>query len=383
MRILLAAGLLAVIVAPAAADTFGGFSGVDRPYLVNSDKVCTPIVVVGGTAKGAPICEKAAADILAKLSFKDPIPQRGAKSAFAATAASRTLTVTTKSGDKVVVWDATDPIGKVVEVYASQYEDRVAIAYTVRRMGKEVTDVIAFDLGKPAQATPIPDPNTPSGTPVVTAPPADPALTKALTTARKASKTKAAGAWAGVLAVDADNAEAQYQLSVIHARKKDKQAALAGLSQLAASKRPDAIELLVEARFDPAFAALRADPTFRDKVGLDRKGTSAYEKLMGLGGQWEQTGTSCDKPEVRLTATRDRVVRIRIKSSCSGQVYDLPFKGQWRLEGNRIVLTFPNKGKAVSAADEAFCTFESVGDEDSLRCQLDRDLDFVVLPTRR
>jgi hypothetical protein len=51
MRVLLAVGLLAVTAGPAAAETFGGFSGVDRPYLVNSDKVCTPLVVTAGAAK--------------------------------------------------------------------------------------------------------------------------------------------------------------------------------------------------------------------------------------------------------------------------------------------------------------------------------------------
>ncbi len=383
MRALLAAGLLAVTAGPAAADTFGGFSGVDRPYLVNSDKVCTPLVVTGGTAKGAPACEKVGADIVAKLSIKDPLAQRGAKASFAATAASRTLTVTRAAGDKVVTWDATDPIGKVVEVYASQYDDRVAVAFTVRRMGKEVTDIVAFDLGKPSQAKPLPDPNvvTPTPTPVASA--EDPAVTKAVAAARKAAKGKALAAWKAVVALDAAHSEAQYRIAIAQLAAKAKAEALAALTTLAESSRPDAIEWLVEARFDPAFAPLRADPTFRAKVGLDRKGTTSYERLMGLGGQWEQTGTSCDKPEVRFTATRDRVVRIRVKSRCQGQVYDLPFKGIWRIDGNRVVLTFPTRGKQVSAADEAGCQFEAAGDEDSLRCSLDRDIDFVVLPTRR
>ena len=48
-----------------------------------------------------------------------------------------------------------------------------------------------------------------------------------------------------------------------------------------------------------------------------------------------------------------------------------------------MVLTFPTKGKQVTAADEAGCQFEAAGDEDALRCALGRDLDFVVLPTRR
>ncbi|MBA3452746.1 MAG: hypothetical protein H0T42_06635, partial [Deltaproteobacteria bacterium] len=377
MRVLLAAGLLAVTAGPAAAETFGGFSGVDRPYLVNSDKVCTPLVVTAGAAKGSPACEKAGADIVAKLSIKDPIVQRGAKANFAATAASRTLTVTRKTGDKVVTWDAMDPIGKVVDVYASQYDDRVAVAYTVRRMGKEVIDIVAFDLGRPAQATPLPDPNAVTPTPpAATAPREAPALTKAVAAARKAPKAKALAAWKAVIAVDAAHSEAQYRIAAAHAAK-SKAEALAALTTLAGSPRPDAVEWLVEARFDPAFASLRADPTFRTKGGLDRKGATSYERLMGLGGQWEQTGTSCDKPEVRFTATRDRVVRIRVKSSCGGQVFDLPFKGTWRIDGNRVVLTFPTKGKQVSAADEAGCEFEAAGDEDSLRCRLDRDIDFV------
>ncbi len=383
MRVLLAVGLLAVTAGPVAAETFGGFSGVDRPYLVNSDKICTPLVVAGGAAKGSPICEKAGADIVAKLSIKVPIIQRGAKASFAASAASRTLTVTNKTGDKIVTWDATDPIGKVVEVYASQYDDRVAVAYIVRRMGKEVTDIVAFDLGKPTQATPLPDPTVTPTLPVTPVAPEDPAVTKAVTAARKAAKAKSVAAWKAVLALDAAHSEAHYRLAAAQLAAKAKSEALAELTTLAGSTKPDAIEWLVEARFDPAFATLRADPVFRTKVGLDRKGTTSYERLMGLGGQWEQTGTSCDKPEVRFTATRDRVVRIRVKSSCGGQVFDLPFKGAWRTEGNRVVLTFPTKGKQVSAADEAGCQFEAVGDEDSLRCKLDRDIDFVVLPTRR
>ncbi len=164
---------------------------------------------------------------------------------------------------------------------------------------------------------------------------------------------------------------------------KAKADAIATIEKLAASTRADAIEWLVEARFDAAFAPLRADATFRTKVGLDRKPATTYERLMGFGGQWEQSGTACDKPEVRLTATRDRVVRLRVKTKCEGVGYDMPFKGTWRLDGDRVVLTFPTKGKAASADDDAPCKFEAAGDEDALHCAVGRDLDFAVLPTRR
>ncbi len=395
MRWSLLAVVTAALATPAAADTFGGFSGVERHYLVNEDKVCTPLAA--NATKGSPSCEKTTADIVAKLSIKPPLPQKekGDKAAYSATASGRALTIT-RNGATVVEWTHTDPISKIVEVYASEYNDRVAVAYLTRRMGKEVTAVVAFTLQKGAGTT-MNDPQTPTQpTPPVQTPTQptptqpvvaeDPRVTKAVAAARKATKAKAIAAWQAVLAIDADHSEAHYQIASFQIAAKKKDDALAELGALATSTRPDAIEWLIEARFAAAFASLRADPSFRAKTGLDRKPAAAvnsYERLMGFGGQWEQTGTSCDKPEVKFTATRDRVVRIRIKSKCAGDSFDLPFKGRWRLDQDRVVLTFPTRGKAVSAEDEAACKFEAVGDEDALRCVLGRDIEFSVLPTRR
>src|SRR5262245_60335508 len=115
----LAAGCLGFLglAGAARAVKLGGFSGVDRAYLVNQDKVFSPLKLNEGVAAGAPSCATAPADVVAKLSFKDPILQTGAKATFAATASGRTLTVTRKdSGTQVVTWTAIDPIGKVVEV---------------------------------------------------------------------------------------------------------------------------------------------------------------------------------------------------------------------------------------------------------------------------
>ena len=384
--------VLLALSGTAGADTFGGFSGVDRPYQVNQDKVCTPLVVTSGVASGTPACTKTSADILAKLRFKEPLPQKGLpKPTFAATASGRTLTITRASTEgAIVTWDAPDPIGKIIEVYGSQYDDRVAVAYTTRRMGKEFTDVVAFDLQKESGTKPPPT-GDPAGTtpapPTPAAPPVDPKVQKAVDAAKKAAKgPKAIAAWKAVLALDAQHSEALLMLAAQQAQAKQPADAMATLGTLAASTRADAIEMLIEARFDPAFASLRADPAFRAKVGLDKKpgaAVTAYERLMGFGGQWEQTATSCDKPEVRFNATRDRVVRIRVKSRCEGSAYDLPFKGTWRIDGDRVVITMPTKGKQVTQADEAGCAFEQQGDEDALRCNLGRDIEFVVLPTRR
>jgi hypothetical protein len=368
--------------AVASADSFGGFSGVDRQYVVNQEKVCKPLDVKAGAATGTPACETATADIIARLSFKDPIIQSGRDATFAATASGATLTVTKKAaGTTLVTWKAPDKI-KVVDVFKDQYDTRIAVTYTTRRAGKEVTDVIAFDLGQGAATTKPVDPVTNPTTNPAPVAPIDPKLAKALEVARKAPKGKAVAAWKAVLAIDATNSEAQFRIAQVQAAGKQHAEAIATLTALAGSPAPDAIEWLIEARFDNAFAALRADPKFRAAVGLDRKGTSLYEKLMGFGGQWEQTGTPCDKPEIRFTTLRDHTFKLRVKTTCSGQVYDTPFKGTWRIDGTHLVLGLPNKGK-VTADDEAGCEFETQGDEDALRCQIGRDIEFTVLPTRR
>src|SRR3569833_1456109 len=82
----------------AYADTFGGFSSIAVPYLVNQDRLCTPLEVVNGKATGAPKCDKAAADDIAKATSKPGVIQSGAKATFA----------------------------------SSPHEDRVAVTYTTR-----------------------------------------------------------------------------------------------------------------------------------------------------------------------------------------------------------------------------------------------------------
>jgi hypothetical protein len=375
----------------AAADTFGGFSAVDAPYLVNQDRLCAPLEVANGQATGTPKCDKAAADDVAKLTIKPGTIQSGAKATYAATAAGATLTIT-KNGAPAVVWKAPDPIGRIVELYASTYEDRVAVAYTTRRLGKEVTDVVGFVIVKTTGREQPPGVTPPTTTPPTTSPtgPAgvaakeDPELTKALAAARKADKKKALSAWKAVRVVDPDNSEAGFRIAELHAQAKQPAEATASLEELAKSRRVDAIEWLVEARFDTVFAAIRSDPKYRAAVGLDRKAATGYERVMGFGGQWEQTGTSCDAPEIRMTLKRDRTVKLNVKSSCNGQVFDLPFKGTWRLDDpDHVTLSLPTKGQAATAKDEAPCVIKKHGEEDALHCAIGKDLDFEVLPTRR
>jgi hypothetical protein len=381
-RLVLALTLLAT---PAAADTFGGFSGVAPPYLVNQDRACTPLDVKDGLASGAPSCQPVKADELAQLSIKPPVAQHGASADFTASASGRTLVVTNSSGAAVVAWTAADPIGKIVDVFASPGGDRVAVAYTTRAFGHETTQVVAFLLVKTSGRS-NPPPTTSTGTPPPVTqtepPPVDPKVAKAADAARRLGGAKSIAAWQKVLALDAAHSEAQYRIAAVRAATKQPADAIAALQTLAKSPRSDAIEWLVEARFDPAFAAVRADPGYRAAVGLDRPANGTYERLMGLGGQWLQNGTQCDTGEVHFTVKQNRSFTIVFRSACGGGVTEQTFKGTWELDGAGVKLVLPTNGKAT-AEDVAVCTFEKQGQEDALRCALSKDLEFTVLPVRR
>ena len=264
-------------------------------------------------------------------------------------------------------------------------------------MGKEQTNIVGFDLQK--AGTPIvsdpgvkdpKDPNAPKDPNDPNAPkdpntgvlPDDPKVAKAVDAATKAPKAKQLAAWQAVLAIDPGHSESMFRIAQLQIGAKQPGDALRQLEILAKSSKPDAIEWLIEARFDAAFATLRADPKFRLAVGLDRKPATPYERVMVFGGQWEQTGTSCDKASVQMKMSRDRNFKLSVKTACQGQIYDIPFKGKWRVEPAGIVLILPNRGKAT-AADEARCNFEPQGDEDTLHCDLGKGIEFIVFPARR
>jgi hypothetical protein len=395
-------GAAAVLVAAggaARAGVFDGFGGREDAYLVGADRVCAPLAVAHGAAHGAPACHQAASDEIARLSVKAARPERGAQAKLAARAAGRTLTVTRVDGGQTLVrWDSLDPISRVVDVYASSYGNLVAVEMMVRRGGRDRAEVVGFDLRGAAPAHPAAGSEAGSGagsgagaasgsgagsgsSAGAAATPDSPALRKALARARK---TRGAGAqlraWKQVLAVDADSSEARFGLAVAHARMRHQAEALADLAGLTRSSRADAIEYLVAARFDRAFARLRADPAFRKAVGLDRPAATFYERLMGMGGAWEQEGTSCDTPQVDLTLSRDRTVAIRVKSACEGMRFDDRFHGTWAAQDPVLVLRLPNPD---GGSDEVPCKVERKDREAAIHCVLSGDLDFVVQPVRR
>jgi len=384
-RILFAAMALAAFRTAAAADSFAGFSGVDRFYLVAPDRVCKPLEVRQGKATGFPPCEKATSDRIAHLSIKTAAAERGAKARFVASSSGRALTIRSSDRDVALVeWTGLDPISRVDNVYGSVYGDMIAVEVVVRRSGREVTDVLAFDVGRDPAEPQAEPPAAPVPPAVSNAAPEDPRMTDALRQARAVKGKKSIVAWAKVLALDPSSSEALYGTATAQLLAGLRADAMATLGKLAQSTRPDAIEYRVAARFDKAFAAVRRDPAFRAAVGLDRPASTTYERVMGFGGQWEQLQTCGKNPGVHLTLARDHAFQLMVRSKCSGEEYAIKFKGTWQVDQAELVLTFPNKGRAVEVAR---CTITSTlnagGEEETIRCPVDDDLEFSVLPVRR
>jgi hypothetical protein len=208
-------------------------------------------------------------------------------------------------------------------------------------------------------------------------------MTTALAKARKASGKKAIAAWTAVLALDADSSEGLFGLAAAQIKTKDKAGGIATLEKLAASDRSDAVEFKVAARFDKAFASVRADAKFRTAVGLDQAAQTPYERVMGGGGNWEQLQVCGQNPNVKLGLTRDHKFKLMVQSKCSDDQYGWTFKGVWQVDTTGLMLTFPNGPNKKDEAVHCEITASASGDEDSIKCPVDEDLEFTVLPVRR
>ncbi len=408
--------LLSVAAGSAAAGPFGGFASQGDFYLSGTDQVCRAIALDGPTSRATPTCEVADDRRIAAARFRQGSLQKGRGAVFAASARGNELTLTRQpSGETVVVWSSFDPIADVVAVHADDKKRLVAVEYQVRFGGRVRVETVGFVVSRDRSpgATPDADPSPDSDAdPTGPAPgqtgtadgagadqadgsaagPTDsPELSAALERARRLDKRgrarPAETAYRAALALDEDHPEARYGLAKQLAKQLKRPAAVAALQRLAASRaeRPDAIEWLVEARFERAFAALRADPDFRKATGLDRdpaRERPLYERLFGFSDTWEQAEVKCEQAEVRLAMKRRQAsAKLTITSRCGGFPSKTRLSGNIRLRGDdRVELVLPNRGgpEEVVACEMATCS-----DEDCLRCAIDRDLSFTLLPVRR
>jgi tetratricopeptide (TPR) repeat protein len=392
----------AVVLLPALSqaqrdgDQFGGFSADGSRYRRGADQICEPLAA-GARGLATPDCKQAAADEIARQSFDEPKPEPGRKGRYRAEARGTTLTLHRRgASEPVITWTAPGPLEAAGDVFVNRKGTVVAVEYRVRIGGRASSDVVAFTVKPPddgrTEVAPPTAAKTPTGVPVA----AEPTDAKAYQAAMKAGKRdagkkrwskaeahfrKALKAWPGA-------PEARYRLAAALARKKQPAEAVAELQALGSSIHPDAIVWSVEARFDDAFAALRADPDFRKAVGLDGKAgksPSAYERLAGFGGQWEQSSTPCDRAEVALTLERvTRTFKLRITTECRGNTDTTRLSGAWvEVDPDGMKLTFPNPGGKDEVLQCKVAACDDRPSDDCIQCSIENDLWFVLREVRR
>ncbi len=364
------------LAATAEAGAFGGFSRDGKSYLDGADRICQPV------AKGQPTCRKAGKDEVTRLGFRMGTVQRGQAATVLAEASGTSIKVKdARTKATLVAWSAVDPVSRVTAVYLADGAGLVAVEVEARVSGRTVTQTVVFTL--PAKSTSDAAAKPQKGTAPAPPPaaPLTPASTKAVAAAvkdgaaqlKKKKWTKAEAAYRKALATAGDHAAARFGLAAALAQEKRKADAVAELALLARSPLADAPEWLVEARTSAHFAALREDPDFRRTVGIDRdpdRDRSAYERLVGQGGSWEQTGTACQTPTVALKLdrkTKKFVLTIRVR--CQGDDDTTKLTGTWMASGqSELALTFPNAG---GPDEKLVCKLAESSGEDALGCKLE------------
>lgn len=383
----------------ALAGPFGGFSRDGSRYLVGQDKVCQPVTA----PDQAPACEKASAEKVAELRFRKGELQSGAKAVYRARASASSIEVSGDAG-AVFTWKAPGPVSKVTAVYAETKLGVVAIEFQTRLGSRTVEEAIAVRVGGAQTGAQIEegtgsvkvgqDPSGAKKKPVAPPPKPkdDPKLRAAIDDGRKLAKKRkhaeAIARYDQALAIVPDHPEPRYWRAVSRLALGKTADAVADLTAIRDAAHPQAPEWMIEARFAKEFAKLRADAAFRAAVGLDggNRERSAFERLVGLGGQWEQPPIPCEEPRVNLKLDRDakRRFELVITSKCGDGVDKTRLTGTWRSTGSsELQLTFPNQGDQ----DEGMvCKLEVCRDssrEDCVRCQPEPDLEFLLRVVRR
>lgn len=387
-----AAAVAALMAGSARADSFGGFSTDGKSVLVGADRVCTAVLPGGG----APSCRKAASGEVSRLGFRKGTLQRGAGASISAEAAGIKLRVRDAKTNAVLAeWSSPDAIARVSAIHLSADGKLVAVEYEARIGGRETSQVVAISLAvsrgtveNGQQATPA-SPATPVAAP---RPVLTPAQEKSLAALVKASDkllkrkrwAKAELGYRKALERDDQHAAAIFGAAATLARRGKRAEAIAELERLARSADVAAPVWLVEARSSAHFAGVRGDPAFRRAVGIDpdpSRPASAYERVVGQGGHWEQSGQPCQQPTVNLKLDRKtKKFALSIRNRCQGDDETTRLAGVWMAEGRETLnLRFPNPG----GDDEILaCGLAEERGEDALSCELE-DIRFTMKVVRR
>ncbi len=378
----------------AQAGPFGGFAGDSSVYLQGGDRLCRPVTIarMGARDNTAAVCSKGAPDVVARLKVTKGTAQVGAGARYDATIQGSSFTIRDKQiGTALVTWSATDPITKIIAIHVSGDKKLLAVEYEARMFGRSRQQVMGFRL--PAvQRAPQPRADRVKTKKTLTADQSK-ALGKALKKARKLAHRgrhrRAEAAFRKVLAIDPDHPEARYGVAVALAGRRKFAAAIAELTILSRSKHPRAIVFLVEARSARVFRSRRAAQAFRVATLLapmPGRVKSAYERVAGQGGTWEQTGQRCTKAWVNLRLRRlpKQTFKLRIRSRCPGNNYVVRLHGMWKTKGTSgLALRMPNGNKADSVVQCQLSVCRDGSGEDCMRCPIDRDLVVEFRTVRR
>lgn len=387
--------LLLSLPAVASAGVFGGFS--DGNTYRKGDSICTATAKKDATAA----CTTSSVADLAKMSFKRGTKQRGSSSLVTVQKKGTTLHVVAADGGTLASWDAGQVIGGVGDVFLGPKKQWVAIEFQTRFAGRAVEDVVLLPIALPT-AAPVVEKSSDAksveknsdlqrGSKTKSDPPGfREAMTKAARFARKRrSYDKAEAALKNALKLAPGHPEALFQVAILHAKRKNYEATIDALTTLSKSKHEAMVRWRVEARFDVRFKALRGNPAFRKAVGITRgpdETPSLYERLVALGGRWEQEAIPCEQPQVNLTLRRDKKQRfdLVIRSKCQGMAETTRLDGTWLHKGAvDLALRFPNM---ESEDDNLTCRVELCADEsgeDCVRCQPDPESEFLLRTVRR
>ena len=394
-RIGVALAALSTLWAGAAvAGPFGGFAGSGR-YLRGGRQLCTAV----SSSSATPSCRALSPAEAAALPAERGVRQKGSSARYLARAEGTRIVVVAR-GDSapLATWDGGDVIGAIGDIYLSADGRFLAVEYTRRLGGRELGDAVVVSLANRQSGRSAPDqrgadpaakaPSAAAPAAVPEAAPPSPALRRELVRARRfAGKNRwprAARAARAALALDPALPEALFWLSLAELSAGDQIAAKAALERLAGGEHPERAQWLVEARLHPAFAPLRERGGV---LAVDPARASAYERLVGAGGRWEQAEIPCREAGVSLALERptrgDSRFDLVIRSRCQGSRETTRLDGRWQSGGRgRLDLIFPNGGGEETMS----CRVEVCGDrsgEDCLRCAPEEGMEFLLRTVRR
>ncbi len=397
-HVLILSTLLLALPSVAAAEKFSGFTGRGGKF-TRGATLCSPV-------RGdfdSPKCRTVATPSLAK-----GVLQTGENALVMVKKTGTSIVVLSKEdGSKLFRWDSGEVLTGIGDVYIDNSGCFVAVEYTLRIGGRTVDRVVVLALKKAlnmgdlsGQVPQLGDPTAKPPIGTITKKPdkvVEVVLPKEFVTelktgvkwAARRKHTKAVTSFKKALTLVPKQPEALYRLARSQYLANDLDSSKMTLKLLAEDKSQQGAKWRVEARYDKAFKALRSDGDFRKSVGITRavgEKISSYERLVALGGKWEQESLPCEQPQVNLTLLRNKKRRfdLVILSRCQGSKETTRLDGSWLAASQgSLHLKFPNTS---SDDEDLVCQLELCSDgsgEDCLRCKPEPDIEFLLRVVRR